>query len=261
MELAAAGVPESDVERAWRRVGRTSGYVVAGGLLLATVLYLLDATHASGADPSYHATAAGPLQDEANFWVAYFAHKHHILWDIIARDTVFPVAFVALAVVALAIRRLVGSEDPRVQLLTLFFVLGGVVSALSDLLYLAVAEYWRVTGWSVTPPERMVAIGRSSETIEHLTVWIEPAGFVLLAAGLVCLTQLCRARAELPSALGVVAGVEALLLVGIAIAGVTHADTAYNVFSLLTGALVGPAVGAWLGWHLGRSTFGRPRTM
>jgi hypothetical protein len=42
-----------------------------------------------GADPSFHKTAARPLQDEANFWVAFFAHKHHILWDIIARDTLF----------------------------------------------------------------------------------------------------------------------------------------------------------------------------
>jgi hypothetical protein len=30
-----------------------------------------------------------------------------------------------------------------------------------------------------------------------------------------------------------------------------QADTPYNVFSLLTGALVGPVLAAWLGWHLG----------
>ena len=155
---------------------------------------------------------------------------------------------------------LVGPDDPRAQLLTAFFALGGIVSALSDLIYLGAAEYWRVTGWSATPPERMLAIGRASESIERLTVWIEPAGFVLLAAGLVCLAQLCRDRTELPSALGLVAGLEALLLIGISLTGVLHADTAYDVFSLLTGALVGPAVGAWLGRHLGRATYGTLRT-
>jgi uncharacterized membrane protein YraQ (UPF0718 family) len=260
VELAAAPVPEPRLDRAWARVGRVSGYVVAGGLLLATILYLLDATNALGAGPSYEATDAGPVQDEANFFVAYFAHQHHILWDIIGRDTIFPVAFVALAVVAVAIRRLVGLDEPGAQLLTVFFVIGAVVAALSDLIYLGAAEYWRVTGWSAQPPERMLAIGRSSEAIEGLTTWIEAAGFVILAAGLVCLGRLCRSRIELPSKLGLVADVEALLLVGIAIAGAMHAETPYDVLSLVTGALIGPAVGLWLGLHLGRVTPERRRT-
>ena len=260
MEPAAASSPAPDVDREWRRVGRVAGYMAGAGFFVATLLYLLDATGALGSDPDYHQTSAGPVQDEANFWVAYFAHKHHVLWDIVARDTLFPVAFVALAVVAVAVRRLVGPDDPRAQLLTLFFALGGLVSALSDLVYLGAAEYWRVTGWSAQPPERMLAIGRSSETIERLTVWIEPAGFIILAAGLVALGRLCRARAELPSLLGPLCEVEALLLVGISLSGVLHADTAYDVFSLLTGALIGPAVGLWLGRHLGGATSGRRRT-
>jgi membrane protein DedA with SNARE-associated domain len=32
-----------------------------------------------------------------------------------------------------------------------------------------------------------------------------------------------------------------------------QADTAYDVFSLLTGALVGPLVAFWLGRHLGEA--------
>jgi hypothetical protein len=259
VEPAGAASPAQDADREWCRVGRVAGYVAGTGLFVATLLYLLDATGALGSDPDYHQTSAGPVQDEANFWVAYFAHKHDVLWDIVARDTLFPVAFVALAVVALAVRRLIGPDDPSAQLLTLFFALGGLVSALSDLVYLGAAEYWRVTGWSAHPAARMLAIGRSSETIERLTVWIEPAGFIILAAGLLALGRLCRARAELPSALGPLCGLEALLLVGISLSGVLHADTAYDVFSLLTGALIGPAVGLWLGRHLG-ATSGRRRT-
>jgi hypothetical protein len=71
----------------WGGISRTAGYVAGFGLFVGTLLFLLDATHVLGADPSFHKTAARPLQDEANFWVAFFAHKHHILWDIIARDT------------------------------------------------------------------------------------------------------------------------------------------------------------------------------
>jgi hypothetical protein len=220
-------------------------------LFLGTVFYLLDATHALGAAPAYHATAAGPLQDEADFWVAYFAHQHHILWDVIARDTLLPLAFVTLIVVGLAIRHLVGPERPEAQIMVAFFVAGGVISALSDLVYLDAADYWRATGWSAHPPAKMVAVGRSSGALEALPGWLEPAGFVILAAALVCLGRLCRSRVELPSRLGLVVYLEALLLLGVALAEVLRADTVYNVFSLLTGALIGPAVAAWIGWHLG----------
>jgi hypothetical protein len=256
--MSATAIREPASTEVWRRIGRSAGYVTGIGLFVGTLLFLLDALDALGASPHYHATAAGPMQDEADFWVAYFAHQHHILWDVITRDSLFPLAFVALIVLSLAVRNLVGYERPQAQLMVMFFVVGGIVSALSDLLYLGGTEYWRVTGWSAEPPARMVAVGRSSSAVAALTRWPEAAGFLVLAAGLVCLGLLARARAELPSRLAVLVNVEALLLVGIAVAGVMQADTAYNIFSLLTGALIGPAVGIWLGWHLGRSATTRP---
>jgi hypothetical protein len=86
-----------------------------------------------------------------------------------------------------------------------------------------------------------------------VTTWPEAAGFVVLAAGLVCLGRLCRQHPELPARLSIAAYGEALLLLGIALSNLAESDTAYNVFSLLTGALVGPLVAAWLGRHLGRA--------
>ena len=99
--------------------------------------------------------------------------------------------------------------------MTAFFVVGGVVAALSDLIYLAGTEYWRETGWTAQPAERMVAVGRSFDVVNALTRWPEAAGFVILAAGLVCLGRLSR-RDELPSRLGLLVNLEALLLLGIA---------------------------------------------
>jgi hypothetical protein len=256
--MSARALSEQSSARAWRRVGRSAGYVAGIGLFVGTLLFLLDALNALGASPDYHATAAGPMQDEANFWVAYFAHQHHILWDIIARDSLFPLSFVALIVLSLAIGNLVGYERPQAQLMVMFFVVGGVLSALADLIYLGGTEYWRVTGWSAQPPAKMVAVGRSSTAVSALTRWPEAAGFLVLAAALVCLGRLARGEAQLPSRLAVLVNLEALLLVGIAIAGVMQADTAYNIFSLLTGALIGPAVGLWLGRHLGRPATNLP---
>ena len=243
----------TDDVQAWRRVGRFAGYIAASALLVGTVLFLLDALNALGAQPDFHDTGK-PLQDEANFWVAVFAHQHHILWDILVRDTLFPLAFVALIVQMLAVRALAPTTRPEGQLLIVFFLVGGTISALSDLIYLAGTDFWRATGWTPVPAERMVAVGRDTEALNSLTRWPEAAGFVVVAAGLVCLGLLCRQHASLPSAIGLAAFLEALLLAGVAITGAAETDTAYNILSLVTGAVVGPLVAGWLGWDLGRET-------
>jgi hypothetical protein len=224
--------------------------VAGGALITATVLYLVDALDLL-AKNHYHPTGGG-LQDEANFWFAEFARQHHVLWDVIARDTLFPLAFVALIVLGLAARSLVSLRSPAAQLMVAFFLVGGVLSALADLIYLASTDYWRETGWSVDVPERMVTVGRATETIGALTRWPEAAGFVVLAAALVCLGRLCRISAWLPTRLAYLAELEAILLLGIALAGVLESDTAYDIFSLATGAVVGPAVAIWLGVALSR---------
>jgi hypothetical protein len=241
------------IEQAWRQVARISGLVAGGSLFAGTVLFLLDALDALGSSPTPQRTDAGALQDEANFWVAEFAHQHHLLWDIICRDTLFPLAFMALIALALATRKLVATERPEAHLMATFFAVGGTISALSDLVFLAGTDFWRPTGWSAAPAERLVAVGRSTEALGALTRWPEAAGFVVLAFGLACLGRLCRLRSELPSKLALFAYGEGILLLGIAIAGTAESDTAYNIFSLLTGALFGPLVAVWLGSHLGQT--------
>lgn len=244
----------ADAGPAWARVGRLAGYTAGVSLFVGTLLYLLDATHILAAEPRFHITAAGPLHDEASWWVAYFARQHRVLWDVITRETLFPLAFVALMAVAHAIRRRVVDDRPEGQLLTTFMVVGGVLAVLNDLLYLGATDYWRATGWTAEPAAKMVAVGRSSQAIESLTQWPEAAGFVVLAAALVCIGRLAgeATGGALPARLAPVAYLEAVLLLGIAIAGVMQADTAYNLFSLATGALIGPLVAVWLGLSLGK---------
>jgi hypothetical protein len=241
---------EVEPSRGWHGVGRVAGYLSAGALLTGTILYLLDATNALGAN-NYTFPGVSPVRDEAGYWVAQFAHQRHILWDIIARDTLFPLAFMALIVLALAIRARVDAARPNTQLMVAFFLVGGTISILNDLIFLGATDYWRLTGWSHLAPSNMVAAGRSEQAIESLTRWPEAAGFVILAAALVCLGNLCRSEAALPARLAIVAYVEAALLLGIALAGVMQTGTPYDVFSLVTGALVGPLLAFWLGHHLG----------
>lgn len=249
-ELAGPSLPTED-DRIWYRIGQTAGYGTGIGFLIVTALYLLDATGVLGAGPQFHRTAAGPLQDEANFWAAVFAHQHKILWDIIARDTLGPLASVALIVVGLAIRRLAG-DRPWAHLMYALFLIGGVVSAINSLLFLGNVEFWRITGWGHSDPTALVAVGRASVAIDNLTYWPEAFGYVILAGGLASLGKLCRPGDRLPSWLGPLAYLEGLLLLGLAIAEVIHTETAFDVLGLLTGVLIAPALGFALGRHFGR---------
>src|SRR5437016_4968389 len=190
---------DSDDDRSWFRVGRDAGYIAGVGFLVTTVLYLLDAANILGLEATFRRTSAGATQDEANFWAAQFAHMHRILWDVIARDTIGPLAWVALIVLGLAIRRIAGANRPGTQLMALFLLVGGVLQITNSLLYLGDVEFWRITGWSGHPnPVAMVAVGRASVAIGNLTLWPEAFGYLVLAAGLVCLGRLCRSSDELP---------------------------------------------------------------
>jgi hypothetical protein len=238
--------------RAWSRTGRAAGYIAGSALLAGTVLFLLDAAGLLGSGPVYRPTGAGPLADQATFYAAYFGHQHHIVWDIIARDTLLPVAYLALIVVALAVRDRTGPDHPEGQLLVASFTVGGILSILADLTFLAAAEYWRNTGWTARPATIMVAVGRTVEGIQALTHWPEAFGFAVLACGAVALARLCGQHRVFPASLGALAYLEALLLLGIAVTGLIPYDAGYNWLSLAAGAVVGPVLSVWLGVRLGR---------
>jgi hypothetical protein len=238
--------------RAWSWMGRAAGYIAGSALLAGTVLFLLDAAGLLGSGPVYRPTGAGPLADQATFYVAYFAHQHHIVWDIIARDTILPVAYLALIIAALAVRNRTGPDHPESQLLVTFFVAGGILSILANLTYLAAAQYWRQPEWPVRPAASTVAVGRTVEGIQTLTQWPEAMGFAILALGLVALGRLCGKHRIFPASLGALAYLQALLLLGIAVTGLIPYDAGYNWLSLAAGAVVGPVLSVWLGTRLGR---------
>jgi hypothetical protein len=142
-------------------MGRAAGYIAGSALLAGTVLFLLDAAGLLGSGPVYRPTGTGPLVDQATFFVAYFAHQHHIVWDIIARDTILPVAYLGLIVAALAVRNRTGPRHPEGQLLVTSFIVGGTFSILANL----PSSRPRSTGakpggWSAPPRSRWRSGGR-----------------------------------------------------------------------------------------------------
>ena len=229
-----------------------AGLVTAFCFFGQATLFLADASGLLGENPEYTETSAGRSQDLADYYVAYFEHQHTILWDIAVRDTLGPIGFLALMVLGVAVMNVVGPRRVEAQLLVLFLVVGGLLAAIPDLMYLTLTSYWRHSGWEATPTENMIALGRSVEAIHEITTIPQYAGLVVLALGLGCLGRLCRLDLVLSSRLGILAYAEAVALVGVAIASILRNDTAYNVLALATGALLGPAVAIWLGRDLAR---------
>jgi hypothetical protein len=243
----------TDVGSQWGRLGSLAGYVAGGCLLGQTTLFLADAFDVLGESPEFHETSAGRLQDVATYYAAFFEHQHDIVWSIIVRDVLGPVAYLSLMVAALAALNLVRSARPERQLLTLFFVVGGSLAALSDLVYLTLTLYWEHGGWLADPAENMVAIGRSVEALDNLTTYTQYAGFVVLALGLVCLARVARSEPGWSSLLGALAYVEAAALLLTVAVSVRHHDTTADWLTLLIGAVLGPLVAVLFGRELSRA--------
>ena len=242
-----------DEDRAWARIGRLAAYGAGIGFLITTVLYLLDVYDVLDPSPTYVQTSAGQLHDEAQFWAAIFQHQHAILWDVIVRDVVEPLAFIALIVVGVALRRTTTGDRPERQLMVTFLGVGGVISAIASLLYLANVEFWRVP-WGGIPKDgetSIVAVGRVTTAIDNLTTWPEAFGYLVVALGIVCVGMLVRHDNVLPRRLGTFAYVTAVTLFGLAVATVMDADDARPILALAVGAVLAPVLCVWIGRTLG----------
>ena len=244
-----AAVPAAD----WRRAARTAGLVAGACLAGQTVLFLLDETGLLAESPDYVETSAGRAADLATYYAAFFAYQHDILWDIAVRDTLGPIAYLALMVVALSAANVLGPRRMVSQLVVLFFVVGGLLAALSDLVYLTTTIYWRQTGWEAAPTENMIAAGRSAEAINAVTTYPQYAGFTVLALGLLCVARAARTRVVVSTPVGLLAVGLAAALLGIVVAEVVHLDTVFEVLALVAGVLLAPAVAIGLGRDVARA--------
>ena len=247
---APVGRGEGTSDPGWTRIGAIAAYSAGGALLVQTLLYLADAANLLGPSPTFHRTAAGVLQDTATYYVAYFAHQHHILWDIALRDSIGPIGWIGLVVAALAVANLVGVRPALARLMVVLVAVGAGLEVLEDLTFLSLTNYWRNPGWHGTPAAGMVAVGRAVESIDSLSSMFQRSGYVVLAAALVLLGLLCRAEARLPSRLGPFAYAVSLGVFASAIASILEATTAFNVIGLVVGVVLAPTFLLLVGWHL-----------
>jgi hypothetical protein len=187
------------------------------------------------------------LEDLAAFFAAKAQRQHDVLWDIVLRDVLGPVAMLALVVLAYAVVRTRGEHRAAPQAWALVLGAGALLKVISDLVFLSQVGIWRQSGFLTEPPADMIAVGRASDQVTDISGMLENAADVTVAAGLVGLAVL------LSRSLRLLARAVAVVLVLTVPAALAGWALAYGVLSLLAGVLLAPALLVGTGRWVGRS--------
>lgn len=241
-----------DAVASWNRVAVGAGWVAGAGLVVQTGLYLLDATNVLADQPEFHRTGAGAEVDRAQYYVDYFDRQHSILWDIVVRDTVGPVAFLALAIWALAVVVRLHPVGPVGPLIILFFAVGAMLHIVSDLTYLSLERIWRSEGFRADPPGPMNSFGAAVDVVDLSTTYLDAFSYLVLAAGVGCLARLVLRDGRIPRWLGVAAGIEAAALVLLGFGIALRQDLLFQIGGAFAGMALGPLVAIGIGYALKR---------
>lgn len=228
----------------WGVIGRRAGYLAGGSFLAQSVLWLLDSTGALAPEVRFHDTPAGVQEDLATYYVALNERQHNLLWDIVARDVIGPMGYVAVMVLVLALAHQVGRGNLRIELLLLLVIVGGASAAASDVVYLSQAQAWR---GAFQPTPDIVGFGRAQELLGYVVDYLQYAGFVLLAVAFGCLASWLLARHGTYRWLGGLAVAESICLVTFVVTSVWPHDNVHLVAAAGAGIIVGPPLLMLLG--------------
>jgi hypothetical protein len=229
----------------WTRLGHIAGYVAGGAFLGQTALYLLDVTGVLAPPVSYRVTDQGSQQDLIDYYVSYHERMHDIWWDVALRDLLGPIGYLALLILIRALIQVAGSGKPREDLAQIFVLLGASAAALSDLVYLSHLGWWRPGGFLATPD--MIAFGRAVEVADNLGDFVQWAGLLLLAIGLILVRPTLADALGRRHRLAVFAYLEAAALIAFVVANVLGADTAVTVAAVASGLILAPALAVLTG--------------
>ncbi|MCW2811519.1 MAG: hypothetical protein JWP61_1977 [Friedmanniella sp.] len=240
--------PASPEPEAWGRWGRAAGFTAGGAFLVQTVLFLLDATGALAPRIPFVTTPAGVMEDLATYYVAVNERMHTIWWDVALRDTLGPIAYLALTVLFLSVVRATVSRHPRDQLAVLLVMLGGILGALNDLMYLSYTRWWFSGGFRPTPD--IVSFGVTADALDNLGTYFQRSGFLLLAAGFLLLAPTLGRLRTGWRWLRALARLEAAAVVAWVVTDVAETGTTRLVASIAAGVVLGPALSILAGLAL-----------
>lgn len=244
-----------DLDRGWAGAARFWGVAAGLGFAVAAILFVADVLGWIGTVPTYAATSAGQVQDEATYWAAYFAYRNSTLWDVLLRDALFFFSFLGILPVYLAANAATGGRRTAVQLSGAFAAVAAVFGCLNAVAFYAAIEYWRDAGWANVPATIMVIGGRTTQALDALSSKAGMAEQATLVIAFAYLGVACRREAALPRRMAPVAWLGSVLLAALVVIPWLPFDTghAWDIISLVVGAIIAPVLTIWLGLHLGRA--------
>jgi hypothetical protein len=241
-----------ELHRQGARMAVASGAVAAVGLMTGTALYLLDELDVIADPPRYKSGGEDAEAELAANMVRYLERQHDVWWNIAVRDSLLPLAFLALIVLVVLAADRVRWRHPA-SVTVVCFVVGGVLNIASNLAYLGQLRYWRHTGWSADPPGPVIAVGTASDAVVAATTYVEAASYLVLATGAVCLGALTRRDREMPRWLSPFLYAQALGLLLLTAGIAFDADAMFQAAGAITGIVLGPVFAWSLGRHLART--------
>lgn len=233
----------------WRMLGRAAAYFAGGAFFAQTVLYLLDATGVLAPQTQFYLTERGMQQALIDYYFAYNERMHGIWWDVALRDILGPLGYLALMILVRALIHTAGTGKPREELAQLFVVLGASAAALSDVMFLSHVRWWRAGGFQATPD--IIAFGRANEIVDNAGLYVQWAGYLVLALGFICIKPTLAAALGRRHRLSVLAYFQAGAGIALVLTNVTDADAAANVVAVASGLIVGPALAILVGRAMG----------
>ncbi len=253
-----SGTPVAEFDPAWSQTARLWGVFAGIAFVVATVAFLVEATGLLAASPVYTATAAGPVADEATFFVAVFAYQQKVLWDFVLRDGLYFFAYLALIPLGLGLREVAGRRRAAPQLAAAFLIVAAIFGCMNAFQTFIEVDYWRNSGWDQAPATVMVAVGRDVDLMSGVTRWDGIASYAALAIALYYVGRACRATVAMPGWLGLLSYVGAAILAAMTIVSlVPDTDAVFNVLSLAIGVLVAPFFTIGLGVTIARAASSR----
>lgn len=237
----------------WARVARATGVISGAAFVVATILFLVEDVGLLGGRATYTATSAGQLHDEAVFWAAELAYRHGALWDYFLRDALYVVAWLGFVPVALALNAVATRRSPVLQVASAFLVVSAIVNLGNPIAFFVDMRYWNSTGWEQTPDAVLVAVGRLTDFGDLLSATFGLVSYAILAFALLALGRALRTDLANPGRLVSLAYAGGVALVALTVSGVLNLSTAYDALSLVTGAVLAPALLLSLGAAIARA--------
>jgi len=247
------------LDPAWARTARAWGIFAGVAFVIATLLFLVEATGLLASAPDYVQTGAGQVADEAAFHVASFAYQQQVLWDYVLRDGLYFFAYLALIPLGLGLREVVGGRRVAPQLAAAFLVVAAIFGCMNAFQTFVMIDYWKGSGWDQVPATIMDSVGRDLDLMDGLTRWTSTASYAVLAIAMFYVGRSCRMSDAMPRWLAVVAEAGAVILVALLAASVVpDTDTLQDVLSLAIGVVIAPVFTIGLGVHIARAVADAP---